>query len=176
MFKIFYRGLITPLLFSLIASVSWPTYVQADAPMVGEITRANLQQNGNTKTWMSENYLNYSPNMGLVKQSQSFLSDVSINVFLGTWCHDSQREVPALLKFLDAAAFNSENIRIIALSLDKDTPSKIEGLSNISRTPTFIFYRDGREIGRYVEQARHSLDQDILDIVSGVDYRHYYAD
>ena len=50
MFKIFYRGLITPLLFSLIASVSWPTYVQADAPMVGEITRANLQQNGSTKT------------------------------------------------------------------------------------------------------------------------------
>tara|TARA_B100000780_G_scaffold1269_1_gene1031 strand:- start:16 stop:546 length:531 start_codon:yes stop_codon:yes gene_type:complete len=176
MFKIFYRRLITPLLFSLITSVSWPTYAQADAPMVGEITRTNLQQNGSTKKWMSENYLNYSPDMDLVKQSQSFLSDVSITMFLGTWCHDSQREVPALLKILDTVAFKSENIRIIALSLDKDTPSKIEGLSNISRTPTFVFYRDGREIGRYVEQARHSLDQDILDIVSGVDYRHYYAD
>ena len=176
MFKIFYRRLITPLLFSLITSVSWPTYAQADAPMVGEITRTNLQQNGSTKKWMSENYLNYSPDMDLVKQSQSFLSDVSITMFLGTWCHDSQREVPALLKILDTVAFKSENIRIIALSLDKDTPSKIEGLSNISRTPTFVFYRDGREIGRYVEQARRSLDQDILDIVSGVDYRHYYAD
>ena len=146
MFKIFYRGLITPLLFSLIASVSWPTYVQADPPMVGETTRANLQQNGNTKTWMSENYLNYSPNMGLAKQSQSFLSDVSITVFLGTWCHDSQREVPALLKILDTAAFNPENIRIVALSLDKNTPSKIEGPSNISRTPTFVFYRAGRKL------------------------------
>ena len=176
MFKIFYRRLITPLLFSLITSVSWPTYAQAYAPMVGEITRTNLQQNGSTKKWMSENYLNYSPDMDLVKQSQSFLSDVSITMFLGTWCHDSQREVPALLKILDTVAFKSENIRIIALSLDKDTPSKIEGLSNISRTPTFVFYRDGREIGRYVEQARRSLDQDILDIVSGVDYRHYYAD
>ena len=146
MFKMFYRGLITPLLFSLIATVSWPTYVQADAPMVGEITRANLQQNGSTKTWMSENYLNYSPNMSLVKQSQSFLSDVLITVFLGTWCHDSQREVPALLKILDTAAFNPENIRIVALSLDKNTPSKIEGPSNISRTPTFVFYRAGRKL------------------------------
>jgi len=95
---------------------------------------------------MSENYLNYSPNMSLVKQSQSFLSDVLITVFLGTWCHDSQREVPALLKILDTAAFNPENIRIVALSLDKNTPSKIEGPSNISRTPTFVFYRAGRKL------------------------------
>ena len=60
--------------------------------------------------------------------------------------------------------------------MNKDTPSKIEEKSSISRTPTFVFYRSGYEIGRYVEQARNSLEQDILDIVSGVGYLDYYAD
>jgi delta 1-pyrroline-5-carboxylate dehydrogenase len=60
--------------------------------------------------------------------------------------------------------------------VSKDTPSKREDAAHISRTPTFIFYRNGHEIGRYVEQAKKSLEQDILDIISGVDYRHYYAD
>lgn len=101
---------------------------------------------------------------------------MSITIFLGSWCHDSQREVPALLKILDTISFNPGNLSIVALSVNKDTPSKIEAKSGITRTPTFVFYRNGREIGRYVEQARKSLEQDILDIVTGVDYRHYYAD
>lgn len=176
MLNIFYRGLITLVFFSLITSISSSTYAKPNAPVVGEITRTDLQKNTTTKTWFDNNYSNYSPNTKIVNQSASFLSDVSITVFLGTWCHDSQREVPALFKILDTASFDPGNISIIALSVNKDTPSKIEAKSSISRTPTFIFYRSGDEIGRYVEQARNSLEQDILDIVSGVGYLDYYAD
>ena len=176
MLNISYRGLITLVLFSLITSISSSTYARPNTPMVGEITRTDLQKNTTTKTWFDSNYSNYSPNTKIVNQSASFLSDVSITVFLGTWCHDSQREVPALFKILDTVSFDPGNISIIALSVNKETPSKIEAKSSISRTPTFVFYRSGHEIGRYVEQARNSLEQDILDIVSGVGYLDYYAD
>ena len=36
------------------------------------------------------------------------------------------------------------------------------------------FYKDGKEIGRYVEYARVSLEKDILKIVSGLPYKHSY--
>ena len=42
--------------------------------------------------------------------------------------------------------------------------------------PTIIFYRDGLEIGRFVEFAQVSLEKDILAIVSGVGYKHSYED
>jgi hypothetical protein len=45
---------------------------------------------------------------------------------------------------------------------------------NIFKVPTFIFYKDGKEIGRYVEYARVSLEKDILKIVSGLPYKHSY--
>ena len=176
MFNIFNHRFIIGFFFSLMSIVSWPICAETNGIMVGEITRADLQENTTTKKWLDKNYLRYSPNTQIVNQSQALLVDVSITVFLGTWCHDSQREVPALLKILDTISFNAENLSIIALSVSKDTPSKREDKAHISRTPTFIFYRNGREIGRYVEQAKKSLEQDILDIISGVDYRHYYAD
>lgn len=176
MFNIFNHGFSLGLFFSLMSVISCPTYAENNGIMVGKITRTDLQENTVTKKWLDKKYLNYSPNTQIVNQSQVFLSDVSITIFLGSWCHDSQREVPALLKILDTISFNPGNLSIVALSVNKDTPSKIETKSGITRTPTFVFYRNGREIGRYVEQARKSLEQDILDIVTGVDYRHYYAD
>ena len=48
-----------------------------------------------------------------------------------------------------------------------------EGL-DIQRTPTFIFFKNGVEIGRIVETPRDSLENDILKIVSGQEYKHSY--
>jgi hypothetical protein len=95
---------------------------------------------------------------------------------MGTWCHDSQREVPALFKVLDQIPFNQDQLNIIGLSMNKDTPMKLEQDFDIRRTPTFIFSRSGKEIGRYVERPRISLEQDLLKIVSGSGYRHTYAE
>ena len=47
---------------------------------------------------------------------------------------------------------------------------------NILRVPTFIFYKDGKEIGRFVEHAidGSTIEDDILKIVSGQPYTHPY--
>jgi ribosomal protein L30E len=35
----------------------------------------------------------------------------------------------------------------------------------VERVPTFIFYRDGKEIGRIVENPQKSLVEDFLEII-----------
>jgi hypothetical protein len=35
----------------------------------------------------------------------------------------------------------------------------------VERVPTFIFYRDGKEIGRIIENPKTSLIEDFLEIV-----------
>jgi thiol-disulfide isomerase/thioredoxin len=143
--------------------------------LVGEVSIAAFQQQP-YKEWFDENHSAHTVDVEILEDLQSLLTDVSITVFMGTWCHDSQREVPALLKILDAISFDENRLRIIALSLAKDTPGKIETNFDIKRTPTIIFSRNQKEIGRFVEYPQKSLEQDIRAILKNHEYRHSYAD
>jgi hypothetical protein len=143
--------------------------------LVGEVSIAAFQQQP-YKQWFDENHSAHTVDVEILEDLQSLLTDVSITVFMGTWCHDSQREVPALLKILDAISFDKNRLRIIALSLAKDTPGKIETNFDIKRTPTIIFSRNRKEIGRFVEYPQKSLEQDIRAILKNHEYRHSYAD
>ena len=84
----------------------------------------------------------------------------------GTWCHDSEREVPRLLKILDALGVGDERVTLIALDWDKREPRDRARDAGVKFTPTFIFYLDGSEAGRIVERPEVSLEQDIARIVS----------
>ena len=93
---------------------------------------------------------------------------------MGTWCGDSKREIPRFYKVLKAAKFNVSNLEMIAVNRGKKTPDNLQKGLNIFRVPTFIFYKNGKEIGRYVEYPRVSLEKDILAIVTGKTYKHSY--
>ena len=56
------------------------------------------------------------------------------------------------------------------------TANGLEKGYNVLRVPTFIFYKDGKEIGRFVEHTVNdaTLEHDILQIVSEKGYKHAY--
>lgn len=87
--------------------------------------------------------------------------DVSVLLFFGTWCHDSEREVPRLLKLLETAGLNEENLALIALDYRKRDPQGRAAEYGVRYTPTAIFMRDGVEVGRIVERPSLSLREDI---------------
>jgi len=93
---------------------------------------------------------------------------------MGTWCGDSKRETPHFYKILDQTGFNINNLQLITVNRNKKTPDNLQEGFDVKRVPTFIFYKDGKEIGRYVEYARESLEKDILKIVTGEAYKHSY--
>ena len=95
---------------------------------------------------------------------------------MGTWCGDSKRETPTFYKILDETNYNYNNLELVTVDRSKTTPDGLEKGYDVVRVPTFIFYKDGKEIGRYVEYARESLEEDMLAILSGKDYKHSYED
>lgn len=122
-------------------------------------------------TWFSENYTSYTPNKETTKHIKSDIRAYTIKIFMGTWCGDSQREVPAFYKVLEACDFPLERVTTIAVQGDrehyKQSPGgEHEGL-NIHRVPTFIFYKNGQEVQRIVESPKTSLEEDIYTILSG---------
>jgi hypothetical protein len=72
------------------------------------------------------------------------------------------------------ADFNFKNLDLVTVNRFKKTPENLQEGLNILKVPTFIFYKKGKEIGRYVEYARESLEEDMLKIVSGKAYKHAY--
>ena len=124
--------------------------------------------------WFTQKFNTYTPDATTIASLKTALNGVTIKGFMGTWCGDSKRETPHFYKVLEAADFNLKNVTLVTVNRSKVTPDNLQEGYNINRVPTFIFYRDGKEIGRYVEYARESLEQDILKIVSGAAYKHSY--
>ena len=94
------------------------------------------------------------------------LSSYKMIVVLGTWCDDSHREVPRLMKILESINFPEQKLTIIAVNRKKEAPGGEEGIFNIQRVPTIIVQKYGKEIGRIIEYpASGYLERDLLEIV-----------
>jgi len=93
-----------------------------------------------------------------------------LEVFLGTWCPDSQREVPKLLKIIDLLRARHKvdlPASYVGVNRDKKQPSALLQGRDIEKVATIIYLRDGKELGRVVEKPSGLLEDDILQIVAG---------
>jgi thiol-disulfide isomerase/thioredoxin len=109
-------------------------------------------------------YDNYVP----LQLSTLKYDDINVVVFFGTWCHDSKRELPKALKIFNKIGINDENIELIAVGLDKKEPLGRAAKLNLMYTPTLIFFRGSKEIGRIIEKPVISLEKDIELIISSI--------
>ena len=57
---------------------------------------------------------------------------------------------------------------------NKKTPDNLQEGFDLIRVPTFIFFKNGKEVGRFVERPRETLEKDMLKILKGEPYKHAY--
>jgi len=117
--------------------------------------------------WWNSSYNLYDVDINIVDEFAEELSDVDIKIILGTWCSDSRREVPHLIKILEETGYPVDHIIMIAVNRDRVCNGIETNKLNIELVPTFIFYRNGKEIGRIVESPAESLEFDIQKILHG---------
>ncbi|MGC4102631.1 hypothetical protein [Ferruginibacter sp.] len=169
-------------LFAVIAAfICITTNAQQNTPdriLYGSITKDSLQQAPYNK-WFSKGFDEYHINPGtkekLLAQSTK---GISIEIFFGSWCGDSRREVPRFLKLLDEIKFNRANTKLISVggsdSLYKQSPQGEEKGKGIFRVPVFIVYKNGVEINRINEYPSLSLEKDLLAILNNETYTPNY--
>lgn len=136
--------------------------------LLGKIDRDGLTTNS-FEEWFNKNHNSYITNEKLINTMKDSLSKYTIKAFLGTWCGDSKREVPRFYKVLDLAKFPENQLEVIAVDrvaeAYKRSPNGEEKGLNIHRVPTFIFYRNEKEVNRIVERPKETLERDIFNIV-----------
>ena len=129
-------------------------------------------------TWFDPNYDDYLVNDKIIKKLKDSLNQYTIKVFLGTWCGDSKKEVPQFYSILDATKFPESQLEVIAVDNTDDAykqaPNHEEKGLNIHRVPTFIFYKNGKEVNRIVEHPIETLERDMLKIVTDNKYSPNY--
>ena len=139
--------------------------------LLGVISKTDLEKAPYSE-WFNKSYQDYMVGGNALSSLENLLSGVEIKIVMGTWCHDSKREVPRFYKVMSGLGNAEFDIQMIGLDRSKQAPgNEIDGLG-ITNTPTFIFYRDGKELNRIVETPVENLETDMIKILSGENYRH----
>ena len=134
------------------------------------ITERSAFESPDFNEWFSKNYIEYEPDSVVIEQIKSFSDSINIQIFMGTWCSDSRREVPRFFKVIDGLSFDERKIEIINVNRKKKSPTHEERNKNIEFVPTFLIIKNGTEIGRIVEFPMITLEGDLLSILLGIDH------
>jgi len=143
--------------------------------LLGEVLRTDIASH--LPEWDAD-YHDYVPGDSALEVLAAVAEPVEIICVLGTWCHDSRREVPRFWKILDEVANPNLELTMFAVGRTSDAAadSIIGALGfdenpratwTVEYVPTFVFLRDGHELGRIIESPAVSLEEDAADLLSG---------
>ena len=136
----------------------------APLPLTGMVTRAEVESFNDV--WKTLRAQDYEPDASAVSTIRQKAGDVDVFIVIATWCSDTRRDLPRFFKIADQAGWPAERIRMLAVDRTKMDPEGQTAKLNVTRVPTFIFLRGGREIGRVIEKPTTTLEQDIAQILS----------
>ncbi|MCB2221253.1 MAG: thioredoxin family protein [Bacteroidetes bacterium] len=138
---------------------------RTDPVLLGQATRMEIQQGAFGQDFMAE-YATYEPCNETLNKLKNVIYNSHITIVMATWCYDSQMQVPRFYKILDRLDYKTDEIKLICVDRDKLAGNfDIQSLS-IEYVPTFIFYKDQKEVGRIVESPENSLEKDSYQILS----------
>jgi cyclophilin family peptidyl-prolyl cis-trans isomerase/HEAT repeat protein len=108
----------------------------------------------------------YTPDVTVLEMMKSYVhAGDRVEVYMGTWCSDSQREVPKFLRIRDdlRAQFGVElPAKFVAVDRAKQQPESLIAGHHLEKVATFIYYRGDHELGRIVEKTESPLFEDDL--------------
>ncbi|HTL10793.1 MAG TPA: hypothetical protein VL307_21115 [Chitinophagaceae bacterium] len=129
--------------------------------------------------WFNTNFSGYTIDSNTVALLKPLAAGKHVDIFMGTWCGDSKREVPRMCKVLAAAGVHRAHIRLIMVdnrdSSYKQSPGHKEKGKFIHHVPTLFVYKGAGEMNRIVESPVTSIEKDLLSILSGKTYQPNYA-
>jgi hypothetical protein len=145
--------------------------------LLGKSTRERLQQQP-FGSWFNANYAAYTIDTAQANVLKPLLKGRHFLIFMGTWCGDSQREVPRLYKLLDYCGVPASQIELVNVNNNdtayKQSPGHEEQGLAIHRVPDLLIYTGDKETGRIVESPVVSWEKDLAAILTGTAYEPRY--
>jgi thiol-disulfide isomerase/thioredoxin len=135
--------------------------------VIGPITPEKIVE---TVPAYAQRRTDYKPDLTVLEMMKSYVrAGDRVEVYMGTWCDDSAREVPKFLRISDdlKSQFGVElPVTFVAVDRSKQQPAELLKGKSVDKVATFIYYRDGQELGRIVERPTGLFEDDLLTIVA----------
>jgi hypothetical protein len=125
----------------------------------------SIEQLTELPDWFGHDFLSFMPRESFLNEIPTGIPGVEILCVLGSWCSDSKREVPRLIRIMQLKSIDPGKLKMFGADRNKMTPGGESADYHIEKVPTFIFFRDDKEIGRIVEKPEYSFERDMLAIV-----------
>jgi thiol-disulfide isomerase/thioredoxin len=134
----------------------------------GILSRDLLQKDTAFK-WMHNDISWYRPNADCVTNLTKIKDSIQLLVFIGTWCEDSHIVLPQLLKMLDQVKYDAKRITIIGIDRKKTTLGSLCEALNVTKAPTIMVLKNGKEMGRVEEFGKYGLyDKELAEVLDKV--------
>jgi thiol-disulfide isomerase/thioredoxin len=117
------------------------------------------------KHWFDSTYEAHPLDVAILDQIKPLVSDMSFDVYLGTWCSDSRREVPAFYRIMDHLAIAEDQVHQVCVDRSKEVPKDLMTIDSLEFVPTIVVYKNEKEVGRIIEFPNNTLEKDIVDMV-----------
>lgn len=146
--------------------------------VVGEISLEEFKETVHA-TWFNRYYKAYQPNEKTIEKLSQLIGEreIEVEAYFGTWCPDSRRELPRLIKLLDLSGWDTNQIKLVGVNRSKEIPNaskeEVERIQ-LKMIPTFIILENGIEINRFVEYAIETMEKDIIRILEDKEYKNPY--
>jgi thiol-disulfide isomerase/thioredoxin len=116
--------------------------------------------------WFTEEYNSYKANKELINQLKPLKEDLKVLIVAGTWCGDTQRELPRFFKIANQIGIPAENIEMIMVNEKKQSAAFNISVIQVTNIPTFIFFKDGKEQGRIIEKPKTTIEEDLCNLLN----------
>lgn len=116
--------------------------------------------------WMKNDISWYKPNADCVTNLTAVKDSIQLLVFVGTWCEDSQIVFPQLLKMLDQVGFDMKRLTVIGIDRKKTTLGSLTQALGVTKAPTIMVLKSGKEIGRVEEFGKYGIyDKELAEVL-----------
>lgn len=132
-----------------------------------DLCYSNVFQQHPYNEWYIPNYNSYQPDNEVLNKLSSLINeDIHIITFFGSWCSDTKEQLPRFMAILSKLNVPEDLYDLVAVDRTKKALTFDVTQYNIERIPTFIIFRNGKEIGRIVETPKETLEKDLFKILN----------
>jgi thiol-disulfide isomerase/thioredoxin len=133
--------------------------------LIGYLNRSVIE-NDTAFKWFKQNMQYGTAYAPAIESFKAKSNHFKLMVFAGTWCEDSQNLLPVFYRLLEKSNFSEKNVTLIGVDRNKTTIEDLHTKYSITRVPTFIILKNGKEVARVVEYGKYAqIDKELGEIV-----------
>jgi len=127
----------------------------------------DLIKNDPAFSWYNGSQSIYYPDSTTVSAFKDADTALRFVVFGGTWCDDSQFILPKFFRLLEIGGIDDNRVVFFGVDHSKKTLGTIAETFNITKLPTIIVFKNGKERGRVAAYGKNrEWDKELAGIIA----------